>query len=125
MVNDLEVEALHARMLRKPLWVVLSRPAAEPEVLNAHRKAHLEHQIALEKSGVLFGAGPATVPGETTPAFGLIVIRAADESEARRIADSDPMHSSGARRYELYRWSMNEGRLGITIDLSDRSYRFD
>jgi hypothetical protein len=29
------------------------------------------------------------------------------------------------RTYELYQWSMNEGRLNITLDFSDRTYRLD
>jgi hypothetical protein len=35
------------------------------------------------------------------------------------------MHSAGVRTYTLYQWSMNEGRLTITLDFSDRSYRLD
>ena len=120
-----EVEALHERMLRKQLWVIITKRVAPPEDVRKHLKAHLEHQISLEKQGIMYGAGPATVPGETEPAFGLIIIRASDRDEARRIADRDPMHSSGVRTYELYRWSMNEGRLSITLDFSDRSYRLD
>jgi uncharacterized protein YciI len=120
-----EIETLHERMLKKQLWVIISKRTAPPEEMRKHLKAHLEHQISLEKQGIMYGAGPATVPGENEPAFGLIIIRASDGDEARRIADRDPMHSSGARTYELYRWSMNEGRLSITLDFSDRSYRLD
>jgi uncharacterized protein len=73
----------------------------------------------------MYGAGPASVPGAAEASFGLIIIRAKDEAEARRIADSDPMHSEGVRQYELYQWSMNEGRLSITLDFSDQTYRLD
>jgi uncharacterized protein len=120
-----EIETLHERMLKKQLWVIISKRTAPPEEMRKHLKAHLEHQISLEKQGIMYGAGPATVPGENEPAFGLIIIRASDGDEARRIADRDPMHSSGVRTYDLYRWSMNEGRLSITLDFSDRSYRLD
>ena len=54
----------------------------------------------------------------------MIIIRARDEAEARRIADSDPTHSSGVRQYELYSWSLNEGRINVTLDFSDQSFRF-
>jgi uncharacterized protein YciI len=57
--------------------------------------------------------------------MGLIIIRAGSAEEAKRIADSDPMHASGVRTYTLYQWSLNEGRLNISIDFSDRSYRLD
>jgi uncharacterized protein YciI len=120
-----DVEALHERMLKKQLWVIITKRAAPPEEMKKHLKAHLEHQISLEKQGIMYGAGPATAPGENEPAFGLIIIRATNSDEARRIADRDPMHAAGVRTYTLYQWSMNEGRLSITLDFSDRSYRLE
>ena len=98
--EDREIETLHERMLKKQLWVIISKRTAPPEEMRKHLKAHLEHQISLEKQGIMYGAGPATVPGENEPAFGLIIIRASDGDEARRIADRDPMHSSGVRTYD-------------------------
>lgn len=120
-----DIQALHERMLKKQLWVIITKRVAPVDEVRKHLKAHLEHQISLEKQGVMYGAGPATVPGESEAAFGLIIIRARDSDEARQIADRDPMHSSGVRTYELYQWSMNEGRLSITLDFSDRTYRLD
>jgi uncharacterized protein YciI len=116
---------LQARMLRKRLWVIMTRPVKPRDEVRKHLQAHLEHQIRLEKQGIMYGAGPATAPGADQPAFGLIIIRAADEAEARRIADSDPMHSSGVRQYELYAWSLNEGRISVSLDFSDQTFRFD
>jgi uncharacterized protein YciI len=123
--TDREIETLHQRMLRKQLWVIMSKRVAPPEEMRKHFKAHLEHQISLEKQGIMYGAGPVTAPGESEPAFGLIIIRADSADEARRIADRDPMHAAGMRAYTLYQWSMNEGRLSITLDFSDRTYRLD
>ena len=123
--DNRDVEALHARMLKKQLWVIITKRVAPPAEMMKHLKEHLEHQISLEKQGIMYGAGPATVPGENEPAFGLIIIRAGSSEEARQIADRDPMHSAGVRTYTLYQWSMNEGRLSITLDFSDRSYRLD
>jgi uncharacterized protein YciI len=116
-------DELHARMLKKKLWVVMSKAVAPADQVRQNLQKHLEHQIQLEKQGILFGAGPATAPGASAPSFGLIIIRADDEAAARKIADSDPMHSSGMRAYELYSWSLNEGRIGFTIDYSDQTYR--
>jgi uncharacterized protein len=104
---------------------VISKAVAPSEDVGKHLKAHLEHQIKLEKDGIMYGAGPATAPGATGAAFGLIIIRAKDEAEARRIADADPMHSSGVRRYELYVWSLNEGRINLTLDFSDQTCHFE
>ncbi len=123
--SELTADEMHARMLKKRLWIIISRPVAPPEELARHLKAHLEHQIRIEKEGIMYGAGPATPPGETRPAFGLIIIRAKDEAEARRIADADPMHASGARQYELYAWSLNEGRINVALDFSDQTFRFE
>jgi uncharacterized protein len=119
---NLSVEELHARMLKKQLWVIMTKAIAPPEEVKRHLKAHLEHQIALEKAGIMYGAGPATKPGETAAAFGLIIIRAKDETDARRIADSDPMHASGVRKYELYAWSLNEGNINVTLNFSDQTF---
>ena len=112
-------------MLKKKLWVIMSRAVKPPEEVARHTRPHLEHQIRLEKDGIMYGAGPATRPGEERPAFGLIIIRARDEAEARRIADSDPMHATGVREYKLYSWSLNEGRVGVTLNFSDQTFRFD
>ena len=122
---DMSIDDMHARMLKKQLWVVITRAVKPMEEVRQHLKAHLEHQIRLEKDGIMYGAGPATRPGEERPAFGLIIIRAKDEAEARRIADSDPMHATGVREYELYSWSLNEGRVGVTLNFSDQTFRFD
>jgi uncharacterized protein YciI len=123
--SELSVEELHARMLKKPLWVVMTKAVVPPQEMMRHLKAHLEHQIRLEKAGIMYGAGPATKPGAAAPAFGLIIIRAKDEAEARRIADADPMHSSGARQYELYAWSLNEGCINVKLNFSDQTFAFD
>ena len=122
---DLSLDEIRARMLKKKLWVVISKAVKPPEELAKQVRAHLEYQIKLEKSGVMYGAGPATPLGAAQAAFGLIIIRAKDEADARRIADADPMHSSGARAYELYSWSLNEGRVNVTLDFSDQTFRFE
>jgi uncharacterized protein YciI len=124
-MSDPGIDDLRKKMLRKQLWVIMTRRTAPLEQMQRHIKAHLEHQIRLEKQGIMYGAGPASVPGAAEASFGLIIIRAKDEAEARRIADSDPMHAEGVRQYELYQWSMNEGRLSITLDFSDQTYRLD
>jgi uncharacterized protein len=123
--SDISVEQLSAKMLRKQLWVVMTRAVAPAAEVMRHLKAHLQHQIRLEQAGIMFGAGPATKPGDAAPSFGLIIIRAKNEAEARRIADSDPMHAAGVRKYELYSWSLNEGRIGIALNFSDQSFAFD
>lgn len=119
------VKALHEKMLRKRLWVVITKAIAPPEELSKHLEAHLQHQIRLEKAGIMFGAGPLSNPDGSATGTGMIVIRAESEAEARRIADEDPFHAKGLRAYTLQQWSLNEGRVTVTIDFSDQSYRLD
>jgi uncharacterized protein len=113
------------RSLKKKLWVILTRGVADQEKIRAVVPDHLRHQVTLEKQGVLFGAGPLTDEAGNHTGTGLIIIRAANATEARRIADSDPMHAAGVRTYELCQWSMNEGRLQVSFDISDASVRFE
>jgi uncharacterized protein YciI len=124
-MSDLSVDELRKKMLGKKLWVVMTRRVVPLEEVAKHTKAHLLYQIKLEKDGIMYGAGPAVAPGATEASFGLIVIRAKDEADARRIADADPMHKEGVRKYELYQWTMNEGRLNITLNFSDQTYKLD
>ncbi len=118
------VAALREKMLRKRLWVVTTKAVASPDQLAPLLEAHLLHQIRLEKDGIMFGAGPLSNPDGTPTGTGMIIIRADSEADARRIADQDPFHSSGLRTYSLQQWSLNEGRVTITVDFSDQSYKF-
>ena len=56
-----EVRRMTARMLGKTLYVVHTVPAAPREQVAGLLPAHLEHQIRLEKAGIMFGAGPLEV----------------------------------------------------------------
>ena len=88
--------------------------------------AHLDHQVALEKDGTMFGAGPLQLPdAPPAPTKGLIIIRADSLEEARAVFDSDPIHAAGVRDYELYEWTMNEGRITLSFDFSDQTVRYD
>ena len=51
----------------------------------------------------------------------MVIIRAGSLAEAREIADSDPMHASGARDYTLCPWLMNEGTVTIKLRYSGGS----
>ena len=96
-----------------------------PEKSREQFSAHLDYQEKLEKSGVLFGAGPLYDQDSDRPSAGLIIIRAENMAAGKRIADRDPMHRSGARRYTLRRWRLNEGAFNIRINVSDQSAVFE
>ena len=55
----------------------------------------------------------------------MIIVRAASLDEARAIADADPMHSSGVRRYRIRPWLLNEGSYTVTVRYSENFRRVD
>jgi uncharacterized protein YciI len=92
---------LTAGMLGKPLWVIVTKAVVARDKVLPFLEAHLAHQVRLEKEGIMFAAGPLQNEDGSRTESGMIVIRAADAAEARRIADSDPMHKNGVRTYTL------------------------
>ena len=115
------VAELTRKMLRKKLYVVLSKPVVAPDKLQPFLSAHLEYMIGLEKRGLVFASGPlADGPGPPTGA-GLTVLRAKDMNEARALAEADPFLVNGLRTYELKEWTIMEGTLGVRVNLSDQT----
>jgi hypothetical protein len=114
---------LHEKMLRKKFWLVHSNPVGSRAEIEKLLPEHLLSQIRLEREGVLFGAGPVS-DENGNPEYGMFILRCASREEANAIADADPLHKAGLRSYTLHQWSMNEGRVNISIDASDQTYRF-
>jgi len=115
------VAELTRKMLRKKLYVVLSKPAQPPEKLQPFLAAHLEYMIALEKNGRVFASGPLS-DGEGPPSgHGLTILRAKNAQEARALAEGDPFFANGLRSFELKEWTIMEGTLGLRVNLSDQS----
>src|SRR5262249_40530859 len=76
------IQRLTQRMLRKKLFVILSKGGATADQIGAVLPKHLEYMIGLEKAGVLFASGPLTAaPGEPA-GDGLTILRAASLEEA-------------------------------------------
>jgi uncharacterized protein YciI len=118
--SDQQHHQLTKNFLGKNFYVIVTTPVAPREELDKMLAAHLKHQIRLEKDGIMFGAGPLTAE-DGTRAGGLIIIRAESFAAARTIADSDPYHKSGLRKYTLQRWTVNEGSYGIRVNYSDQT----
>ena len=112
------------KMLGKTLYVIHTVPAAPRDQIMAMLPAHLEHQVRLEKAGIMFGAGPLQNE-DGTPGGGLIVIRANYYEAARKIADEDPFHKAGLRTYTVRRWTVNEGSYTVRVNYSDQSMTID
>jgi uncharacterized protein len=112
---------LMRKMLRKKLYVLISKPSVPPEKLQPFLLAHLEYMIELEKRGHVFASGPLA-DGEGPPTGqGLTVLRAKDAGEARALAEADPFFKAGLRSFELKEWTINEGSLGLRVNFSDQS----
>src|SRR5690606_37818755 len=112
---------LTARMLRKRLYVILSKGAATPDEIGAVLPEHLEYMIGLERKGALFASGPlSAVPGGPA-GDGLTILRAADLEEARAIAETDPFVKRGLRTIDIREWTLMEGSFGVRVHFSDQS----
>jgi uncharacterized protein YciI len=100
-------------------FVVLTVPAGDKAKVLETLPIHLEYQKSLEAQGILVAAGPLSdETGTEWTGKGLVVYRADDLNAARKIADADPMHKSGARTYTLLPWLMNEASFTLDIRLS-------
>jgi uncharacterized protein len=115
------IRQLTKGMLRKTLFVILSKGSATPEQIGALLPQHLEYMIGLEKAGVLFASGPLADNEGKIRGDGLTIVRAPSAADARKIADQDPFVVNKLRSFELREWTVMEGSLGIKINLSDQS----
>ena len=115
------IRELTKGMLRKKLYVVLSKGGAAPEALAERLPQHLEYMIGLEKKGVLFASGPLAEADGQMRGDGLTIVRAANAQAAREIAEADPFVVHGLRSFELREWTVMEGSLGLKVNFSDQS----
>ena len=76
--------------------------------LQAEHLAYMEGQA---KEGKLVVAGPFSTDG---PRRGIVVYRVADEAEARRRGEGDPMIKAGRLALELHPWQVPQGALPVT-----------
>lgn len=72
---------------------------------------HLAYMDAQAKEGKLVAAGPFTTDGARR---GIVVYRVADEAEARRRGEGDPMIKAGRLAIELHPWQVPQGALPVT-----------
>ena len=116
---DYKSEAKSRGALALELYVVHSTPAKAPEDVKASLPDHLAYQAQLERLGQLAFAGPMSdETGDHMQGMGLIIYRADSLEAARKLAEDDPMHKSGARSFVLRRWLINEGSLTLAVGLS-------
>ena len=118
-------EELMAKMLKKRLYAVIWKSFGKPDLIRQNLAKHLQFMIGLEKRGALFASGPFAPGNGAQIGEGMTILRAVSLDEAKVFANSDPFVIAGARSYEIREWTLMEGRIGISLDFSDNSYRID
>ena len=109
-----------AGCLQKQMYVYFTKPANGLGPVMENLEEHLKFQVEIEQKGIMFGAGPFWTDDEQRwEGEGMIIIRAESLAEARKIAESDPMHASGARTFTIRPWLMNEGMVTMRVTYSD------
>ena len=120
---DMLTYSAEQKLLAKQLYLVLSTPVNGLDHVLETADEHIDYQRELEKRGIMFAAGPlATMDEQHWEGEGAFVYRAESLAAAKAIADADPMHRAGARRYEIRLWLVNEGNLGIDVLLSQNAF---
>ncbi len=113
-------------MAQKQLYVVFTSPAKGLDAVLQNIEEHLKFQVDLERRGIMFGAGPFWDDDEQTwSGDGMVIIRAESIAAARAIAAEDPMHASGARRFTVRPWLLNEGTLTFRLNFSEMKFRLE
>lgn len=113
-------------MAQKQLYVVFTTPTSGLDPVLKNIQEHLKFQVDLEKQGIMFGAGPFWDDDEKNwSGDGMVIIRAESLAAARAIAERDPMHKSGARRFTVRPWLLNEGTLTLRVDFSEQKVRLE
>jgi putative dehydrogenase len=117
-----DISAREARMLKKTLYVGLSRVQGDwPPPLRI-LNGHLDWVQELERQNILFAAGPFVDEDRAKLGDGMFVVRAESAADAERLLASDPIHAQGFRSFTVHRWAMHEGTLSISVTFSDGSY---
>lgn len=113
-------------MLQKQLYVVFTTPTNGMGPVMENIDEHLKFQVELEQKGIMLGAGPFWADDEHSwNGEGMVIIRANSLAHAKEIAESDPMHASGARSFKVRPWLLNEGRVTVTVDFSTGKHAVD
>lgn len=117
--QDLVTYSETHNLLAKRLYVVFSEPTNGLGPVLENLDPHVAHQTDLENRGIMFGAGPfASDDEQQWNGEGMFVYRAESLEAARKIAESDPMHSSGARSFRIRSWLLNEGTFSVRLFFS-------
>jgi uncharacterized protein YciI len=106
-------------LLAMQLFLVQSTPTDGLGPVMDNLGPHVAYQVQLEKDGIMFAAGPlADDDAREWKGEGMFIYRAGSRAEAVTLAEQDPMHISGARRFTVRSWLMNEGAFSVRVFFS-------
>lgn len=89
-------------------YLIHTKPAGPLESIFAHLEEHLRYHERLTDEGKVYRAGPLwAADGVHWAGEGMILVRVGSYEEARKIAEEDILHSSGARTYTITPWLIN------------------
>ena len=117
-----QLNELHDKMLHKRLYVIFSEPTEKTGDRRKVFPKHIAYQLEIERKGILFAAGPFVNSKGKPQGPGMIVIRAKSMAEAKRVAEADPFHKLGFRKFRIQAWEINEGGFNINVKFSTGAY---
>jgi uncharacterized protein YciI len=122
--EDDKIAQLLKPMLKKKLFVALSKAVARPEEILPFVAEHLEYMNQLENEGKLFASGPFIQEGVLV-GDGMTILQTSTLEEARVLMSAEPLIKRGLREFELRPWELREGRITITLNSSSSSFRLE
>ena len=120
-----QVNELHDKMLHKRLYVIFSEPTEKTGDRRKVFPKHIAYQLEIERKGILFAAGPFVNSKGKPQGPGMIVIRAKSMAEAKKVAEADPFHKLGFRKFRIQAWEINEGGFNINVKFSTGTYTIE
>lgn len=86
------------------------------------KSIHLTKLLEMEKSGTLFLSGPANGPDGDLNGF--LVLRADSLAAARAMVDAEPFIAEGVMECDVYEWSVFQGSIAVSLNISDGTADF-
>jgi uncharacterized protein YciI len=116
-----EIGALLAPMLKKVLFVALSKAVVPGDRMLPYVAEHLRYMNELEERGILFASGPFVQEGVLV-GDGLTILRAESLDHARHLMEEEPLIKLGMRTFDLRKWELREGRISVSLNASRSSF---